>query len=1215
MSSSNTNGTYNNTNNFTQSSPPPPTHDATAVVMNSPPPPLSKSSDEQFELLRELKRALNVVLESNSHSGGAALSAVPHDTFATKDLLAWIERVLHHGLRRAVRLTKDSEQETPVTLITVIRNIAARVSLISTTTNAKPTTSSTTSPPTADPLKTTLNFTMSFLNTKTDIGRGRVWVRAALQARILGAVFERLPSNVAQALYEPYSIWVSTEQRLMAISLFQALSGLEFHFPALDITTPDSNNSVTSSTDTSPADKNNTTINFDSLPEPSRRPHFLGVSARHYRNPLESTSISSLTFISPQVLIRREQTRKEAEIIKRKNAVWAAKHPNNKILPSSNLIPSTGTSSTSILPTNLVNPELATNLVSNSFSWFKDAVGTVVSGISQPSMVVVPPPLPPLPTSPTSSSSSTHPPPVVQPPPPAPSLLGSKMIWLVRDPRTCRDALLDWRIGVPNAVSALLAMIQVDDTNVDVFVQDPTMEDDPKFIQEVASLLSRLSTNTQHHQQQQQPNSPSSSSKTTTATTTTDVSLSQLATSVLKLFLRQLPTPLIPFEVFDALVECQRIGSGEARNRNVRLLLHGIPEENKPTLIAIIDVLARMCESGRTDTISCSNSIAPALLRPRPGPDLGKPAEAAEVLQIMLEHREDIFSETITILRARKQTLDEKIEVLKQWHVDSRIPVEYPLHESSLRRLWDGLGTDNQLFPASTSGQEQIDGEQLILPPHEGWKLRGFRSSQPLADFRGCGYAALRHLVWLSETDGVEFARELCKRTASAQGSGSSGSISSTSGTNHFPFILGASQISRAVLEMLGIDSKNVILDVTQVAQLSSWTLLNVTDAPYRLFEVALRLLDHEWHRQNASAMDFNRLRREVILTIEDTINIQKPETWESFELALRAVVPGGLILSNRDKLLMQQVQQQQQQPQQQQPIHYQKNQQPNNNSNSNTSTSTTTTTTNNNKSSNNDDFLPQLYYPKREGTTNSSTSSQKINDDENPPILNQQVHVPQIESVLPIEFRGYDWERVFSTETHGLNIDRFYLAAHSHRATLLVIQDVQGDIFGAFNTETWKPHYGELEYFGSGQSFLFTFARKQQQQHGHNNHNNIPEIEAYMWTGANSYFMLATDESIAVGGGGKGFGLFIDGDFKAGTTARCTTFGNVPLVSKSSDSKKTGDGDDDEEVEFICKIVELWAFVPKRITMAATSSSPKLQHQTQQQQLDGSGNKRRGSQ
>ena len=73
--------------------------------------------------------------------------------------------------------------------------------------------------------------------------------------------------------------------------------------------------------------------------------------------------------------------------------------------------------------------------------------------------------------------------------------------------------------------------------------------------------------------------------------------------------------------------------------------------------------------------------------------------------------------------------------------------------------------------------------------------------------------------------------------------------------------------------------------------------------------------------------------------------------------------------------------------------------------------------------------------------------------------------------------------------------------------------------------------------------------------------------FKSYRWTEANSYFMLANEDSVAMGGGGE-FGLYLDGDLKSGTSGDSETFGNKCLTLTE---------------DFDIAEVELWGFVPKQ--------------------------------
>lgn len=160
--------------------------------------------------------------------------------------------------------------------------------------------------------------------------------------------------------------------------------------------------------------------------------------------------------------------------------------------------------------------------------------------------------------------------------------------------------------------------------------------------------------------------------------------------------------------------------------------------------------------------------------------------------------------------------------------------------------------------------------------------------------------------------------------------------------------------------------------------------------------------------------------------------------------------------------------------------------------------------------------------------------------------ILTQSI-IAKLEASLPDNYQGYDWSLVYGTMRNGENLELLYQLCANHQATLLVVKDVGGTVFGGFNTTTWKI---EPQYYGTGESFLFTFK---------------DGFKVYNWSKKNKYFMLASDDSLAMGGGGDGgFAFFLDGDLKAGTSAKCETYDSECLASAE---------------DFKCAFVEVWTF------------------------------------
>ena len=101
-------------------------------------------------------------------------------------------------------------------------------------------------------------------------------------------------------------------------------------------------------------------------------------------------------------------------------------------------------------------------------------------------------------------------------------------------------------------------------------------------------------------------------------------------------------------------------------------------------------------------------------------------------------------------------------------------------------------------------------------------------------------------------------------------------------------------------------------------------------------------------------------------------------------------------------------------------------------------------------------------------------------------------------------------------------------------------------DVFGALASEPFKVSDG---FYGTGETFVFTFC---------------PEFEVFKWTGDNMFFIKGDMDSLAFGGGGGEFALWLDGDLYHGRSHSCKTFGNHTLSKKE---------------DFFIQDIEIWAF------------------------------------
>ncbi|XP_075681946.1 oxidation resistance protein 1 isoform X3 [Rhinoderma darwinii] len=161
-----------------------------------------------------------------------------------------------------------------------------------------------------------------------------------------------------------------------------------------------------------------------------------------------------------------------------------------------------------------------------------------------------------------------------------------------------------------------------------------------------------------------------------------------------------------------------------------------------------------------------------------------------------------------------------------------------------------------------------------------------------------------------------------------------------------------------------------------------------------------------------------------------------------------------------------------------------------------------------------------------------------------------QLLQVDQIEKLtkhLPPRTIGYPWTLVYSTEKHGMSLKTLYRTMLGlDTPVLLVIKDSDTQIFGALASEPFKVSDC---FYGTGETFLFTFC---------------PDFQVFKWTGDNMFFIKGDMDSLAFGGGGGEFALWLDGDLYHGRSHSCKTFGNSTLSKKE---------------DFIIQDIEIWAF------------------------------------
>ncbi|XP_027548310.1 oxidation resistance protein 1 isoform X3 [Neopelma chrysocephalum] len=163
------------------------------------------------------------------------------------------------------------------------------------------------------------------------------------------------------------------------------------------------------------------------------------------------------------------------------------------------------------------------------------------------------------------------------------------------------------------------------------------------------------------------------------------------------------------------------------------------------------------------------------------------------------------------------------------------------------------------------------------------------------------------------------------------------------------------------------------------------------------------------------------------------------------------------------------------------------------------------------------------------------------------PSELLQPEQIEKLTKSLPPRTIGYPWTLVYSTAKHGMSLKTLYRTMMGlDTPVLLVIKDSDGQIFGALASEPFKVSDG---FYGTGETFMFTFS---------------PDFEVFKWTGDNMFFIKGDMDSLAFGGGGGEFALWLDGDLYHGRSHSCKTFGNHTLSKRE---------------DFIIQDIEIWAF------------------------------------
>ncbi|XP_065837137.1 GTPase-activating protein skywalker-like isoform X2 [Oscarella lobularis] len=155
--------------------------------------------------------------------------------------------------------------------------------------------------------------------------------------------------------------------------------------------------------------------------------------------------------------------------------------------------------------------------------------------------------------------------------------------------------------------------------------------------------------------------------------------------------------------------------------------------------------------------------------------------------------------------------------------------------------------------------------------------------------------------------------------------------------------------------------------------------------------------------------------------------------------------------------------------------------------------------------------------------------------------IISSQSQFQLLWSWLPARSQVLRPTCLFDTKEHGYSLQTLYRKCGSNYPLLLLVKTSKEEFLGAFVSVEIEGNVDKFHYFGTGETFLFSLAA---------------DPVKYEWRESHpqSYFVAGDSSCFAIGGGGKGYGLWLDRELNRGMSCLCDTFCNDSLCSTGVD-------------------------------------------------------------
>ncbi|NWZ28690.1 RHG15 protein, partial [Asarcornis scutulata] len=121
-----------------------------------------------------------------------------------------------------------------------------------------------------------------------------------------------------------------------------------------------------------------------------------------------------------------------------------------------------------------------------------------------------------------------------------------------------------------------------------------------------------------------------------------------VVTGALKLFFRELPEPLVPYELFNPFIEAIKLPDPQEQVQRVAELVQSLPPPNYATLRYLVAHLCRVMERADVNLMTRQNIgivFGPTLLRPErePGSLAVGMSQQNQAVELLLAHFDCIF--------------------------------------------------------------------------------------------------------------------------------------------------------------------------------------------------------------------------------------------------------------------------------------------------------------------------------------------------------------------------------------------------------------------------------------------------------------------------------------------------------------------------------------------------------------------------------------------